>query len=152
MVKKFQPTNWNAVIISTLISVSGLFVNYYYFHNTYKQVQESKIGDKLDILYSIQISYPYVEDSVFIARYCNQKLPNNDSSMRYTIYCEKVFNFIQELAEYNDYDKKPMDEYVNVFYFINTHKCWLKNEEKDPLITKDYPKKFIDLANSYIDK
>jgi hypothetical protein len=138
-----------SLIISLAIAVTGILVT---LHVNNKNLKENKLNNlnlRLDNINAAQLNYPYLEDSTFIASQCEIKMPKSDSSLRYVIYCEKVFNLIQDLTEQYYYNKEEIENFVDVDALIQQHQCWIRNEEKDPLIVKAYPTKFLNFINGY---
>jgi hypothetical protein len=140
-----------SLIVSFIIGLAGMLFSIHYNEKQIKREVIAQLENRLDNINAEQMNYPYLEDSIFIVSQAN-KIKKTDSSLRYTIYCERVFNFLQDLTEENDYNRTDIEKFVDIHYFVKQHKAWILKEEKDPLINKAYPKKFISFINSYLDK
>ena len=96
----------------------------------------------------INLQYPYVEDSLFIARWNENKNSNNDSSLRYQAYCEYAFNFLQNVSEYFNYNKSKIQSFVDMKDLIDQHKDWINMPEQKGA----YPKEFFEFINKFNEK
>lgn len=148
--KKIISDNIIPIIISSTIGIISISISYYVAKEQMRDSEKSQLSTRLDNINGEQMNYPFLEDSNFIMSQCKLTNERSDSSLRYTIYCERVFNFIQDLTEYYYYNKKDIEKFVDIDYFINQHKCWILKQEKDPNIHKAYPKKILDFINSYV--
>lgn len=108
-----------------------------------------RLNDKSDKIIDIEMQYPYVIDSIYIKSWSKHQNAVDDSSMRYTSYCEYLFGYIENVMEYNNLDKKKVDDYMDVKWAIGLHKAyWNMPYQQDP---NNYPSKGeFDLINSYM--
>jgi hypothetical protein len=120
----------------------------YEFNKNYDEAGLDRLNDNLNKIEDINLQYPFIEDTAFIARWDKNKNSNSDSALRYTTYCEYVSYFVQDLAEYFKYDNKKIEDFIDVKQLIKPHKGWwgLPN---DTFHVAPYPKTFNDLIKYY---
>ena len=111
-------------IIAIVTAVLTTAISYYMFWKQHNTDEKFRLNENLNKLLDIDLQYPFLEDSVFVARWKTNKKSNNDSALRYEYYCIYVFNFLQNVCEYYEYDKKRIDDFVDVDDLIGLHKSW----------------------------
>lgn len=134
-------------LIKMLIPViAGFILGYFTFHKQYDATEQGKLNQDLNQLLSMNMQYPFVEDTLFIARWDKRIVSSRDSSLKYDAYCIYVFNLIENTAEYFDYDKTKISTFLDVSELITTHKKWWSI----PKNNQSYPEKFRQFINEAI--
>jgi len=135
---------WDLVkgIFTALI---GFLLAYITFSKQFDSNEKGRLNDNLNKILDVNLQYPYVEDSTFIAWWNSHKNSNSDSALRYQTYCEYVFNFLQNTCEYFNYNKRKIMDFVDMGDFVEQHKEWLN--WPDVRNSNGFPKRFIDFIN-----
>ncbi len=88
------------------------------------------LNDQFDNILKISVQYPYLESPKF----CSEWNENKDSDeekieekiLRYEMYCTLVFNYLERLCKFYNYNEKKINNHLNMKDWILTHKdCWL---------------------------
>ncbi len=105
---------------------------------------------RMDSLIKLAIEYPYLEDKKFISEWNEKKDSGDERYLRYDNYCNILFNYLHAVCEYYKYDKKKIEEYVDIKSWIRNHKDnW--NNPVDPFENiNGYDEKFRNFINSYL--
>jgi hypothetical protein len=120
----------------------GFLFAYISFSKQFDADEKARLNENLNKLLDVNLLYPYVEDSTFIALWNNHKNTNSDSSLRYQAYCEYVFNFLQNTCEYFNYDKRKILAFVDMQDFVDQHRGWWKMTVQDS--PESFPKRLRD--------
>ena len=123
----------------------GFFSAYTIFSKQYDIIESNRLNDNLNKILDINLQYPFVDDSSFIARWNKNKNSISDSSYRYQTYCEYVFNYLQDVCEYYKYEKDKIRKFVDIRDLILLHKGWWSLPEQNE--SETYPKKFKEFIN-----
>lgn len=140
--EKLKTISWeiSKLIIPALI---GFGFAYFTFYKQFNAEQIGRLDDNLNKILDVSLQYPYVNDTVFIARWNLHKDSNSDSALRYDAYCEYTFDCLDNIADYNNYDQSKVDEYVDANDLIIGQKGWWD----EPANQKSYSPEFIALVN-----
>jgi len=123
----------------------GFLFAYVTFSKEYDATEKDRLNNSLNKILDINLQYPFVEDSVFIAHWNLNKDSNSDSSLRYQTYCEYVFNFLQDACGYYKYNKKKIAAFIDLSDLILQHKEWWDLPEQQ--LSDAYPKEFKQFIN-----
>jgi hypothetical protein len=136
--KSIYPEFLKILLTSALTLLGG----YYLFHVQEDKNDLNRLNDNSNKLIEIEMQYPYVLDSVYIASWGKHPNAVDDSSMRYTSYCEYLFDYMEDVCEYYHYDKKKLDNYIDIPSVIEKHKSWWLMPEQqitdDSLNSQDF--------------
>jgi hypothetical protein len=127
------------LIISAFL---GFLFAYITFSKGFDANEKGRLNDNLNKLLEVNLQYPFVEDSIFIAKWNVNEDIGNDSALRYETYCEYLFNFAQNLCEYFKYDKRKIEDFMNIDDLIAQHKGWWKRSDEKNYAS--FPKRFGD--------
>jgi hypothetical protein len=108
------------------------------------------LNDQLDGILKIAIQYPYLESPAFASTWTPNKDSNDEQYLRYENYCTLVFNYLERLCKYYNYDKVKIANHLNVKDWVRIHKdCW--NNPSTPFENSDgYSKEFKKLMQEYL--
>ena len=132
-----------ASLISSVIATSvALFVN--------RDNRRKSLNDQLDSILKISIQYPYLEDPKFTATWNANKDSADEKYLRYDIYCNLVFNYMERLCEHHEYNEKKIQADVNIKDWIRVHKdCW--HNPSSPYENADgYSKKLKNTLSNFL--
>jgi hypothetical protein len=135
-----------AVIASVLTSVVVLYTFKKQINENEKQFaadEEFRLNENLNKVLDIELQYPFLEDSTFIAHWERNRNLNNDSAMRYLTYCAYVFNTLQNACEYYNYDLTKMNKFMDVGDLIVMHRAYWN----DPVLNKSELPEFRTFVN-----
>ena len=138
------------VNLSFLLITNGFswFLSYKIFDRNYDAAQLGRLNDNLNQILNVDLQYPYVEDTTFIKRWNEKGTSKSDSTLRYETYCYYVFDFIQNTAEYYNYNKRKIEKFVDVKDFIFTHEKWWKSPSSGD--EEAFPKEFRKFVDNYL--
>lgn len=130
------------IISSTVATIVGLSIN--------RQNAIKNLNDQLDNIIKLSVQYPYLESPVFAKTWLENKNSEDEKYLRYENYCTLIFNFLERLCKFYNYDKNKIENHLNVKGWIRIHKdCWdnpsLAYENSD-----GYETKFKTLIKEYI--
>ena len=76
------------------------------------------------MILKISIEYPYLENEDFIIEWSNEhnKEKDNEKYMRYEAYYTLVFNFLEKVCSYYNYNQKKIYKYINLKEWVRLHK------------------------------
>jgi hypothetical protein len=136
-----------AAAIATLIS-SGVAATTAILINN-GNVKKS-LNDQLDNILKIAIQYPYLESSKFTSTWKANKDSNEDNYLRYENYCILVFNYMERLSKFYNYNEQKIANHINLKEWVRHHReYWM--EPATPFENVDgYNKKFRELMASYL--
>jgi hypothetical protein len=135
-----------SIITSVITTITVTALGYYTFSKQFNADEKFRLNQNLNKLLDITLQYPFLEDSAFVAWWDKNKNSNNDSSLRYQTYCEYVFNFVDDVCDYYNYDRKEIDKFIDMDDLIVLHKSWWKLPEVQN--TQSYDKRFKDLVEA----
>lgn len=136
-----------ATIISTIIaSLIAIVVNYISRRNSSKLELEKELHQ----IIKYSFDYPYLENEAFISKWNQNKNSDEERYLRYDIFCNLIFNYLEKLAKFHNYESKKIQNDVNARDWVRAHKdAWL-----NPVSTFEnadgYCDKFKSLMNSYL--
>jgi hypothetical protein len=132
------------LLFSALI---GCGFAYFTFSKQFDATEKARLNDGLNKILDINMEYPFLVDSNFVTRWNKDKTSTKDSSIRYQTYCDYVFNFLQDVCDYYGYNKKKIDNFLDVADLIGLQKEWWNLPEQRDSDT--FPEEFRDFVNGY---
>ena len=109
--------------IATRIS-SGIATSVTLFINRGNSLKN--LNDQLDNILKISIQYPYLENPKFTATWNDNKNSVDDKYLRYDNYCNLVFNYMERLCKYYNFNESKIQNHINIKDWIRVHKqCWI---------------------------
>lgn len=83
------------------------------------------LSDQLDNILKISIQYPYLENPAFTATWNDNKNSVDEKYLRYDNYCNLVFNYMERLCKYYNFNENKIQNHINIRVWIRVHKqCW----------------------------
>lgn len=83
------------------------------------------LNDQLDNILKIAIQYPYLENTKFTSTWNENKDSTDEKYLRYDNYCNLVFNYMERLCKYYNYNERKIQNHINIKDWIRVHKdCW----------------------------
>ena len=136
-----------AAAIATIIS-TGIATSITLLINTNNRI--NVLNEQLDSILKISIQYPYLENPDFISTWIENKNSNDEKYLRYDIYCNLVFNYMERFCKYYKFNEKQIQTHVNIKDWIRTHKdCW--HNPSTPFENLDgCSPKFKNLINTFL--
>lgn len=136
----------SAAAISALISARSSNTTL----NLYRKEKTAKLVDQLNRILEIGIQYPYFESKTFTQKWNEHKDSEDERYQRYDIYCNLIFNFLQNVWIHFDNNKSSVEEFVDIKTWIRAHKQnWLNPVDENENID-GYKEDFRKFINSYI--
>jgi len=115
-----------------------------------KEKKEGILTHDLNRIIEIGIEYPYLESRPFTEKWVQFMHTSDEKYLRYDMFCNLIFNYLSQLYDYCDGDKKKIEEFVDVKSWIRLHKLNWHNPV-DPNENIDaYSESFRRFINSYI--
>ncbi|MCX6258981.1 MAG: hypothetical protein NTW49_13945 [Bacteroidia bacterium] len=144
------------VIITVLGSTAAAISAFYSAKSSrttlelYKKEKFEKLNDELNNILEIGIQYPYLESKPFTTKWNDFKDSNDERYLRYDMYCNLIFNYLHHVCVFFNYDKKSIEEFVDVKTWIRIHKLnWLHPIDENENID-GYDEHFRQFVNSYV--
>ncbi|MCW7498529.1 hypothetical protein ND860_18485 [Leptospira levettii] len=145
-----EKITYAAIVAILSMVVSGLTSILIAIFNN-KKSEEKALRDSLTQINQLNIQYPYLENIEYIKKYSKtNKLKEID--MRYESYCIIVFNYLERLAKFCNFNFEKMEKYVHVPELILPHSFWWKNLLNTEFRQCGYDNKFIILVDKIIKK
>lgn len=92
--------------------------------NSYNSLKS--LNDQLDAILKIAIQYPYLENPSFCSSWNENKDLDKDEYLRYEMYCNLIFNYLERLCKYHKFNRKKINNHLDIKGWIMIHKdCWL---------------------------
>jgi len=133
-------------ILGVIFSCISLYQNF----QLNKKQRKDSLNGKLNHLLEFAIQYPELESQSFIDKWVEKKDKNDTAYMRYDIYCNLLFNFLTELYEFYDGNKKNIEDFCDVKTWVRMHKLnWLNPVDPNENID-GYSEDFRRFINSYL--
>lgn len=130
-----------------LPAVVGFALAYITFNKEYDATEKARLNDNMNKLLDVDLQYPFLEDSVYIAHWAANKNAHNDSALRYQTYCTYLFNTLEDVCEYYHYSKIRIDRYMDVSDLIEMHKAWWDAYTRQN--TASYGPEFVSFVSQY---
>lgn len=112
--------------------------------------KEDLFKHDLNRIIEIGIEYPYLESRPFTEKWVQFMHDNDEKYLRYDMFCNLIYNYLSQLFDYCNGDKKKVEEFVDVKSWIRLHKYNWQNPV-DPNENIDaYTEEFRRFINSYI--
>jgi hypothetical protein len=108
-----------AAAIATLIA-SGIATSVTFLINRGNNLKN--LNDQLDNILKLSFQYPYLENPVFTATWNDNKNSNDEKYLRYDIYCNLVFNYMERLCKYYNFNEQKIQKHINIKEWIKVHK------------------------------
>lgn len=116
----------------------------------YKQEKREKLIDKLNRILEIGIEHPYLESKNFTSKWNDHKDSDDERYLRYDMYCNLIFNYLNNVYEHFEFDKNKVEEFVDIKTWVRLHKHnWLNPIDENENID-GYDTSFKTFINSYI--
>lgn len=142
-----------------IVSFIGLIISNYMIIKVNKRTTRRELDNMLFNLQKISFENPYLEDEYFISgwdkfkdSYKSKQIQNEneyEKYLRYEIYCEMLFNFLEESYNFFENEEKMLN-YVAFDYWVRTHKIWWKNPLEDNSNENIYNNKVQKLIKKWI--
>jgi hypothetical protein len=136
-----------ATIIATIMaSVINLLVNYFLQRKT----EKTELDRELHQIIKYSFDYPYLESKAFISKWNTMKDKEDDKYLRYEIYCNLLFNYLERLSRYYKYNRKDISSALNIQDWVRTHRdAWESPADKFENIDS-YNSKFKEFMKSLL--
>lgn len=135
-----------AAAIATLIS-SAVASTVALKINSYNSLKS--LNDQLDAILKIAIQYPYLENPNFCSTWNENKDLDEDEYLRYEMYCSLIFNYLERLCKYYNFNEKKINNHLNIEGWIMVHKdCW--NNPTIPKENDGYDKRLKKIIEKFI--
>ncbi|KLI27638.1 hypothetical protein A9X77_08375 [Brachyspira hyodysenteriae] len=127
----------NTIIISLISGLSGaivssiIYIVLYYINNKNEKIRE--LNNELHNILEISVRYPYLENKDFIKEWYNNNGSNNNDEryMRYEVYYNLVFNFLENTFSFYKYKEKEISNFINYKEWVRLHKeGWINEKDK----------------------
>jgi len=132
-------------IISSVALVISLIVSFHFF----KKEENEHFGLQLQNILKFKIEHPYFDDTNFINSW-NPELKNDEKYLRYSVFCNIVFNYLYDLYRWKKTDKNKLENYISVRRWVKAYEKYWRNKVVEFEKQGVYEKKFLDLINSYL--
>ena len=128
-----------STIIAALIS-SGVALFVFCKNNNANQI--NILNAQLDTLLRISVKYPYLESISFTYTWKDNNKNEDEKYRRYESYATMVFNFLERMCKFYNYNEKKINAFLNVKGWVEIHKYYwhyptIPNENE-----KSYDEKF----------
>lgn len=135
-----------AAIVSLIVTIiTNIFITRYNSKNN----EKNKIEDTLLHINKLSINYPYVEDIEFTHNYKSKEF-EKDMVLRYDVFCVIVFNFLEKVSKFYNYDKNKIENYIHIKEIVYIHKNWWIDTNNFLDNFQGYNKIFRELIGSYL--
>lgn len=115
-----------------------------------KQKREEKLKDELNRILEIGIEYPYFESKPFTELWTLNKSSQDEKYLRYDMYCNLIFNYLNHVFEHFDKNKTKVEDFVDIKTWIRLHKYNWENPVDENENIDGYGEDFRKFINSYI--
>lgn len=162
--------DWGKIIpaiVGTILSIVVTTILFFVKNNIDKKIRSENekksdlniLNKQLDDILKIAVSYPYLETKKFCDTWEPSKatIGNDDQCdkyQRYSVYCNLVFNYLANLAEYCEYDLECIQKHhINMKEWVRLHQKNWCSPLNDPNENIDsYDEKFVALVNKCLGK
>ena len=145
-----------AISISALSALAAAISAFYSAKSSnttlvlYKKEKKEKLIEELNKILEIGIEYPYLENKAFTSKWIINKDSDDERYLRYDMYCNLLFNYLNHVFTYFESDKVQIEGFVDVKSWVRPHKYnWLNPVDENENID-GYDEKFRTFINSYI--
>lgn len=115
-----------------------------------RQNRKRILDDQLDGILKIGVQYPYLESKHFTETWSSNYDKNDESYLRYEVYCTMVFNFLARLSSFYKFNVTKIENHIAIKPWVRIH----RNYWYDPTEAYDnvdsYDEKFSQLIESYL--
>lgn len=115
-----------------------------------KRDKQASFDNRLDTIIKLGIEYPYFENKTFTKEWTQYKDNQNEKYLRYDNYCNIVFNFLHSVCEYYKYDKRKIENYIDIKNWIRMHEDNWANPIDPHENIDGYDEKFRTFINAYL--
>jgi hypothetical protein len=135
----------SAAIATGISAVTASIVSLLIYRKTTKRA----LDERLEKIIQIAIQYPYLEDINFTQTWNPSKV-SDDKYLRYELYCNLVFNYLESISIHYYFRKKKISSFLNAKDWARLHSnCW-KNPSSPYENVDSYNKKFRHIFNEWI--
>lgn len=117
------------------------------FAKEFDTTVKARLDNEFNKIIDYDLQYPYFSDTNFISRVNRSDYHYSDSLVRYTDYCDYIFNYLQSECEYFHYDTSKIEKDVDVPDLIALHKDWWNSPKQNN--SKSYPREFRKFVNAH---
>jgi len=115
-----------------------------------KEKKEDLFAHDLNRIIEIGIEYPYLESRPFTEKWIQFMHTSDEKYLRYDMFCNLIFNYLSQLFDYCEGNKKKVEKFVDVKSWVRLHKYnWLNPVDPNENIDA-YSEEFRRFINSYI--
>ena len=138
-----------ATAIATLIAV---FVTVIVNLNINRQNHRQLLNQRLYDILKMALQHPKFESKSFTDKWTSKHDENDDEALRYELYATIVFNYLEDLFKFYNFNEKKIEKELAVKDWVRIHgKYWY-----DPTIPNEnidkYDKKFVEIVDKYLAK
>jgi hypothetical protein len=136
--------------------------SFYLFRRSRQNALTDTLVKQLDDILKITLTYPYLDNASFCDSWDRDKIFSNSISddvllekyLRYSVYCNLLFNYLSLLADFCDYDLECIQKnHVNMRAWVRQHRKNWANPLNDPNENIDsYDPRFVALINQCLGK
>lgn len=137
-------------IITVISTAFAIMINYFIFKKNYNAAEIKRLDDNLNQMINYTIQYPYLEEKTFIESWVKNKSNPNEQYMRYESYCIFVFNFLDRLCRYYNFNKISIEKFIHIKEVVRIHAEWWKNPTGEYDNIEGYSDDFRKFINSYL--
>lgn len=134
--------------IATLISAT---VAYIISKRTNKRADKASLDNRYNEIMKINLTTPYFEDASFSQNWKLHKNNGNERNNFYHYYCKLLFKFLEAYCIYYNFNKKKIENNIDIKEWVNNHKQWWTEPYFNNPIPKRYSKKFIKYIDSIME-
>lgn len=113
-----------ATILATLISS---FVSIVVSFILKKRNDKTSLDSQLSFILRLAIEYPYLESKFFTSNWKENCQNPDDKYRRYETYATLVFNYLEDVCEFFNYDREKVEQYINIKSWISLHRDYWHN-------------------------
>jgi len=113
----------STIISSIIATITALIVVY----KANKHQEKLRLDNELTRIIEISLTYPYLEHQTFINKWPEKRNGEDERYMRYDIFCNLIFNYLEKLFNYYSGDIAKIESELNVRDWVISHKlAWQK--------------------------
>ncbi|XDD44686.1 hypothetical protein AB3N58_17730 (plasmid) [Leptospira sp. WS60.C2] len=140
-------TTLTSAAIATIISaLTSAAISLYIASKNNKKY----LDDQLDAILKIAVQYPYLENRSFTKTWSSKIDQNDEKYLRYDAYCTLLFNYLERLCKYYDFNLEKVNSHISIKEWVRLHKEYWN----DPLEIFEnidtYDKKFRSLIEEFL--
>lgn len=136
----------SAVVVSFVSCIIPLVIQWRYR----KRDKKDDLTKRLDAIIKLGLQYPYMEDRNFTSKWNESKGNGDERYLRYDNYCNILYNYLHSVCEHFNYDKKEIENYIDIKNWIRMHKQNWENPTELYENVDGYDVKFRRLIDEYL--